>query len=104
MYSLGSSSDKTAQKIVVSYGVAKLADGSKFAGSVQLLNRMVRNLVFDCGISIQDAVRMASYTPASVIKAESEIGSVSVGKKADLCLMDREMNVVMTISDGKIIA
>ena len=61
---------------------------------------MVRNLICDCGISIVDAVRMASRTPAKIIGVDADFGSVSVGKHADLCLMDSDFKVVQTFIDG----
>ena len=102
LYTLGTLKDPDAQKFIVSDGVARLPDGSRYAGSIQPLSRMVRNLICDCGIPIVDAVRMASLTPASIIGVSGEYGSVSVGKHADFCLMDSDFRAVQTLIDGNI--
>lgn len=103
LYTLGSKEDKNAQKFIVSGDVAKLPDGSRYAGSIQPISKMVQNMVLDCNIPFVDAVRMASYTPAKIIGKSHEIGSVSSGKKANFCLMDKKYNVVGTIINGELI-
>ncbi len=100
LYTLGTIKDANAQKFIVSDGVARLPDGSRYAGSIQPLSQMVRNLVHDAGIPLVDAVRMASLTPARIVGEDSRIGSVSVGKLADLCLMDENLNIVQVLLNG----
>lgn len=100
LYTLGTVKDPNAQKFIVSDGVARLPDGSRYAGSIQPVSQMVRNLICDCGIPIVDAVRMGSHTPAKIIGVQNELGSVSVGKRADFCLMDTGFKVVQTFIDG----
>ena len=99
LYSLGTGEDCT--KVRVEDGVAMVADRSCYAGSVQALDQMVRNMVFDCSISIPDAVRMASLTPAQVIGIDGQCGSLAAGKRADLCILDSELNVLQTVIAGK---
>ncbi len=103
MYSLGAKHDTDAQKFIVSEGVAALPDRSRLAGSIQPLSQMVKNLVFDAGIPLCDAVTMASLTPAKILKADDKIGSIEPGKLADICILDDELNVIMTITNGKVI-
>ena len=103
LYILGTKHDKNAQKFLVSDGVARLPDGSRLAGSIQPLSQMVKNLVVDAEVPLVDAVTMASITPARVLGEDSRIGSVAVGKMADICLMDADFNVKMTITNGKIV-
>ncbi len=100
LYTLGTIKDANAQKFIVSDGVARLPDGSRYAGSIQPLSQMVHNLVFDANIPLIDAIRMASLTPAKVIGMDKVLGSVSVGKYADFCLMDEDLNVVQTLVGG----
>ncbi len=101
LYTLGTIKDKNAQKFIVSDGVARLPDGTRYAGSIQPLSQMVRNLVVDAGIPLVDAVRMASRTPARVVGAADQVGSVSVGKWADFCLMDEKLNVMQVLLAGE---
>lgn len=100
LYLLGTGDNAT--KVFVEDGVALVEDKSCYAGSVQALDQMVANLVKDCNISLVDAVRMASLTPAEVIGIDNEYGSICVGKKADLCFMDKDLSVLQTVISGKI--
>lgn len=104
LYSLGSIKEKDAKKFIVSDGVGRMADGPHYAGSIQPLSQMLRNLVFDAGIPLVDAVRMASLTPAKIIGVDSILGSISVGKYADFCLMDSGLQVVDTVIEGKLLS
>ena len=99
LYSLGTGEGCT--KVYVENGIALVEDRSCYAGSVQPLDRMIRNLVWDANIPLVDAVRMASLTPAEVIGIDGECGSIAVGKRADLCFMDPGLNVVKTVVAGK---
>lgn len=103
LYNLGNCNDNTSQKFRVSDGVARMEDGTHYAGSIQPISMMVKNVVNDARIPLEDAIYAASYTPASVIGMNDIIGSIEIGKKADFCIMDKELNVVATILDGKIV-
>lgn len=102
-YALGPRNDPHAQQVVIKGDVASLPDGSRLAGSIQPISRMVRNLVQYCGIPLVDAVCMGSFTPARIIGKEQMIGSIAPGKKADLCVMDSSLIPKVVIVDGNII-
>lgn len=99
LYRLGTGDGCT--RVFVEGGVAMVEDRSCYAGSVQSLDQMIKNLVRDAGIPFVDAVRMASLTPAQVIDLDHECGSIAVGKRADFCIMDRDLNVIETIIAGQ---
>lgn len=101
LYSLGLKTDEHSQKFIVSDGVARLPDNSHYAGSICPLSKMVKHLVYEAGISLVDAVKMASLTPAKIIHADNLVGSIEAGKAADFCLMDKELKVVGTIVAGR---
>ncbi len=103
LYTLGSETDETAQKFIASEGVARLPDGSRYAGSIQPLNQMLKNLVFDAEIPLTDAVRAATINPARVIGVDDKLGSVEKGKLADLCVMNNNLDVKAVILNGKVI-
>lgn len=98
-FTLGSGEDCT--KVFVEDGVAIMEDKTHYAGSVQALDQMVRNLVNDAGIPLVDAVRMASLSPAEVVGIAAECGSITEGKRADFCIMDTNLQVSKTIVAGK---
>lgn len=101
LYSLGTGEDCT--QVLVEEGVAMVADRSCYAGSIQALDRMVRNMVFDAGLPLADAVRMASLTPARILGLDRDRGSIQVGKRADLCVLDENLNVTKTLIAGKVV-
>jgi N-acetylglucosamine-6-phosphate deacetylase len=101
IYSLGTGDDCT--RVRVEDGVAMVEDRSCYAGSIQALDQMVRNLVNDAQIPLVDAIRMATLTPAQVIGIDAECGSIAAGKRADLCLLDKNLQVTKTVIAGKVV-
>lgn len=101
LHTLGKKQDKEAQRFIVSDGVARLPDGSRLAGSIQPLSQMIKNMVFDAEIPLWDAVTMASATPAKIIGIQDKLGSIETGKLADLCLMDKNLEVKATMINGR---
>lgn len=89
------------QRVQVSGGRARLEDGT-IAGSTANLLDEVKNLI-RFGIPLRQAVKSATINPASVIGAEREIGSIEEGKRADLIVLDKDFNLILTMIGGKII-
>lgn len=83
--------------------VAKLLTRDSFAGSVAIIDRCVRNMVKLVGLSIQDAVKMATINPAKVIGVDERKGILAKGKDADILIIDEDVNVIMTMVGGRII-
>jgi len=48
-----------------------------------------------------EAIRMATLTPARILKRDAEIGSLAVGKRADLVILDAALNVEDVYIGGK---
>ena len=85
---------------LVDDGVCMLADRSAFAGSVTTNDVELNVLVNEAEIPLVDAVKMLSLTPARTIGAD-DIGRIAEGYKADINILDNELNVVYTMIDGK---
>ncbi|MDI6602063.1 MAG: N-acetylglucosamine-6-phosphate deacetylase [Thermoanaerobacteraceae bacterium] len=97
-YILGSL--RSGQKAIVEEGVAKLPDRSAFAGSVATADRLVRTMVEAAGISLIDAVRMMTDTPARIIGVANRKGALVTGKDADIVIFDEELNIKTVITRG----
>jgi N-acetylglucosamine-6-phosphate deacetylase len=67
----------------VEEGCARTA-GHTLAGSTRFLFCGVRAMMECAGVSLSEAVAMASLTPAVALGLEKSIGSIEVGKNADL--------------------
>ena len=71
------------------------------AGSKLTLDQACRNVMNATGCSIADAFRMASTNPAAALGFQ-DIGSIAVGKKADLVFVDKQFNVKQVMLGGKL--
>jgi N-acetylglucosamine-6-phosphate deacetylase len=92
------------QKVTLRDGrLSRTDDPSTLAGSVLSMDRAVGNMIAMLGISIVDAVTMASTTPASVISLENSKGRIEPGFDADIAVLDRTYRTKMTIVQGKIV-
>ena len=80
--------------------VGLLPDSANLASSVRGMDFMVRHMHQQVGIDLPVAVRMATLTPATIIGLQDEIGSLAVGKRADLLLLDRGLNLTSVFVDG----
>jgi N-acetylglucosamine-6-phosphate deacetylase len=86
--------------VTVTDGVARLHDGT-LASSTVTMNEALRYTV-ETGISLTDAVQMASTTPARILGLKQK-GAISVGMDADLVLLDDDFQVQWTMIDGHIV-
>ena len=73
------------------------------AGSVLTMNVAVRNVMDFVGLSLQDAVRMATINPAERVGMSDRKGSLEVGKDADIAIVDDDLNIYMTMIKGRIV-
>ncbi|MGH9068083.1 MAG: N-acetylglucosamine-6-phosphate deacetylase [Acidimicrobiales bacterium] len=86
---------------VTEEGLSRYEDGT-LAGSTQLLLAGVRNMVDLVGVSLVDAVRMASLVPATVVGEGGHLGSVAPGKDADLVVVSPDWARRWTIIGGEV--
>ena len=93
---------KNGLKVIVEDDVAKLPDRSSFAGSVATMDRAVRTMVNAADVPLIEAVRMATETPARIMKVENK-GSITAGKDADIIIFDEHINIHITMINGKIV-
>ncbi len=89
-------------KVIVEDDVAKLPDRSSFAGSVATADRLVRTMVSMADVPLIDAVKMITSTPARILEVSDKKGSLLAGKDADIVIFDPNINIQMTIIQGRI--
>jgi len=85
--------------VVIEDGVAKLPDRSAFAGSIAMADRLLRT-ARNAGIPLHEAVRMMTLTPARIMGLDDEIGSIAVGKRADLVVFDEDIEIKSVMKSG----
>lgn len=91
------------QKVIVEDGVAKLPDRLSFAGSVATADRLVRTMITVADVPLTDAISMMTATPAAIINADKNKGTLANGKDADIVIFDDDINILKTIIKGKVI-
>lgn len=80
--------------VIVSGGIATLKENPEaLAGSTLTMIRGFRYLVQEIGLSLLEASRAASLTPAMSLGMQRSIGSLEAGKRADILRLDGELNL-----------
>lgn len=87
----GEAFDLGGQMVTVHQGKALLPDGT-IAGSVTNLHQEIKNLV-SFGVPFEQAVKAATLLPARAIGLDGEIGSIAPGKRADLVVLDENLDI-----------
>ncbi|MCF6469771.1 N-acetylglucosamine-6-phosphate deacetylase [Nonomuraea sp. MG754425] len=81
-------------------GVARLVEGGSIAGSTLTMDAAFRRAVQELGLSLPDAVQVTSLTPARLLGLADRIGSIAVGKAADLVVLSDSLEVDGVLKDG----
>lgn len=97
IYTLGGQDVKVTEK------TATLVREGAIAGSVMNLMDCVKTAVLKMGVPLETAVKAAAVNPAKAIGIFDLYGSISIGKIANIVLVDKDLNVVKVILKGKII-
>lgn len=88
------------ETVTVENGGTRNARGS-IAGSVITMLDGVRRMR-SLGFSENDVSKMASQNPASLLGIEADRGSLSIGKRADIVLLDENGDLRMTLVGGSV--
>lgn len=86
------------QDVYVKDGEARLIDGT-LAGSIVSMNVAVKNARDHLGLSLNEAVNLASYNPAQSLN-EDLLGEIKVGKYADIIFFDEDIQIQSVMIKG----
>ncbi len=92
---------KNGQRVIIEKGVAFMPDRTAFAGSICTADRLVRTMHKSAGISLPETVKMITENPAGLIKCDTRKGRVKEGYDADFVIFDENINIEMTVIDGR---
>jgi len=98
--------DLGGQAVTVLDGVARIASGAAagaLAGSTLTMERAIKNIMAAAGLSLAEALPMASRNPALSIGLHARKGSIAEGKDADLMVLDDALNVALTMVGGELV-
>lgn len=90
------------QEVEVRGRRATLVKDGSLAGSVTNLADCLRVAVREAGIPLETAVSCATRNPAKALGILDQYGTVEAGKKADVVLLNRELEVQSVIVHGKL--
>ena len=85
--------------VTVKDGKARTHDGA-IAGSTLSMWEAVQNLRSFAGASLEDAVYAATMAPALEAGLEAEVGSIEVGKRADLLILEDDQTIGRILCGG----
>jgi N-acetylglucosamine-6-phosphate deacetylase len=85
---------------IVENGVCLLADHSALAGSAARMIELVRMMVREVNVPLNEAVAMATENPARAIDLETK-GRLIVGADADLVVLSPQIEAVRTFAAGR---
>ena len=90
-------------RVYVEDGVCKLAGSGALAGSCATSDRLVRTMVQQADVPLEDAIKMITDTPAHIMGIQGRKGTLSRGKDADIVVLDDKLKVRCVWQMGKII-
>ncbi|WP_282797749.1 N-acetylglucosamine-6-phosphate deacetylase [Streptomyces sp. CC224B] len=88
-------------EVVVSDGVARLAEGGSIAGSTLTQDRAFQRAVTVDGLPVEDVVTAISETPAKRLGIYDTVGSLEPGKDADIVVLDAEFALKGVLRKGE---
>ncbi len=90
--------------VKVKDGIARTQSGA-LAGSMLTLDAAIRNLMRFCDVPVEDAILCATKNPAKQMGIYDVCGSVDVGKRADILILDnlRDFNITKIMVNGRFI-
>lgn len=93
-------SELGGQKVFVEGNRATLADGT-LVGSVAPMNDVLKNFHANTNWSVAEVVELVTKNPAVELKIFDALGSLEVGKAADIVLFDDDFNVKKIFINGR---
>ncbi len=76
-------------------------DRKSLASSIVGMDHMVRHMSASTTASLPEVVKMASLTPARRAGIDGQTGSIEVGKRADLLVLDQSLNIERVFVRGQ---
>jgi N-acetylglucosamine-6-phosphate deacetylase len=88
--------------VVVKDGAVRLPDGT-LSGSTLTMDRALRNFIQATGEPLARVWQASSLNAARSIHITDRKGSLEVGKDADIVLVDEDINVYLTMAEGRVV-
>ena len=77
-----------------------IAGSNVLCGSCTNMHETFRRLIDILGVSLEDAVLICATTPSQIVGIDDQVGSIEIGKRGDLLLLDDKLNLMETVIGG----
>ncbi|WP_347245254.1 amidohydrolase family protein, partial [Thermogutta sp.] len=99
---------RDGRKVRVAGNVIRMIDedpaiDGNLTGSAVTMNVALRRLMEYAEIPLEEALAWGTLNPARVLGIDREVGSIAVGKCADLAVIDEDFGVRYTVLDGNVV-
>ena len=85
-------------------GVAITPDRTAFAGSISTVLECMRHVVLEVGLSLKDALMMATETPARILGVDDRVGALAPGRYADVLILGPgSLDLELVMQSGRIV-
>jgi len=88
--------------VMIKDGAVRLPDGT-LAGSTVTMDRCLRNFMAATGQPLEKVWQTSSLNAARSLHIAANKGSIEIGKDADFVLVDDEINVHLTVAEGRVV-
>ncbi|GAB2532592.1 N-acetylglucosamine-6-phosphate deacetylase [Gracilibacillus alcaliphilus] len=89
------------QKVLVENQKATLEDGT-IAGSTLRLGNGLKNMMDFAGCTVEEVIKMGSTNAAIELGIADRKGSIAAGKDADIVLLDKHHDIILTLCRGEV--
>ena len=87
--------------VIVKDGDALLASGGTRAGSILTMDQVLRNMMQFTNKPIEACIPLITKNPARLLNIQDKKGEITVGKDADLVLLNEDYMVDRTLVKGQ---
>ncbi|MDX9808452.1 MAG: N-acetylglucosamine-6-phosphate deacetylase [Acholeplasma sp.] len=95
-------SELGGQSVIISNGEARLSNGS-LAGSILRFIDGFKYALNDLGLSLVEVAYMSSTRAAQQLKVDHMMGSIEIGKQANLVILNDHYNIETTLVNGQVV-
>ena len=67
------------------------------------MNEAIRRFWLNTGVPLQDVIRLVTINPAKELLLDDKMGSIAVGKEANLTIFDDNIFISQTIVEGSVV-
>jgi len=90
------------ERILRRDGVGVMPDGQALASGVMGMDHCLKTFYQLTAYPLPEVVKMATLTPARIAGRDADLGSIAPGKRADLVVLDSDLNVQKVFMSGQL--